>query len=117
MPAEVADADLERRGAQYQELAMAVPRAAHSKQQMRARLLVWSACKDDELGYTGASNSILTYLVLTVWDEGRFEGDYDKFFQEMLANAPSYQTPRQGTRGPNHAEFLAERPFTISPSP
>jgi hypothetical protein len=71
-----------------------------------------SGCQDNQVSLDGAENGLFTTVLLAVWDEGRFTGDYDRFHREMLLLMPPTQSPNHLLLGPTDSGFDGERPFT-----
>jgi hypothetical protein len=58
----------------------------------------------------GAHNGAFTARLLSVWNTGKYQGDYARFHAVIRAGMPATQTPNLFTLGPA-AAFLKQRPF------
>ena len=102
----------------FQEVYDAVryPLTAKSKVKasVGASLIQISACQDFELALDGTQNSLFTGMLLQVWANGAFEGDYHKFFEEIRTKtAPFRQNPNFFRVGVTNNDFESQRPFFI----
>jgi hypothetical protein len=52
-------------------------------------------------------------MLLRVWNEGRFEGNYRQFHKAILRRMPPSQTPNHFVIGQPSPNYDAEKPFTI----
>lgn len=82
--------------------------------EIKASVLLMAACQDDETAGDGDENGEFTGVLLSIWDQGRFEGSYLDFFQAALDEMPSYQTPNLLRLGPTDQAFETLRPFKVS---
>ena len=113
MPKDVADADQAARASLYRKIQRTVPDVGASIEQLKAEVLLLSACTDKQLAYIGPRHSVFTGVVLRTWDRGRFQGSYRDFYQAVLAAMPSDQTPQWSPPAQTDPPFVAQRPFTI----
>ena len=81
-------------------------------QRFKARAILISGCQDNQSSYDGAHNGAFTARLLTVWNSGRFEGNYASFHATIKAGMPAVQTPNLFTLGPV-ATFLKQAPFSV----
>jgi len=72
-----------------------------------------SACQDNQLALDGRRNGFFTSTLLTVWDDGRFKGDYRQFHARIQARMPSTQSPNHMVVGGHSPAYDAQVPFTI----
>ncbi len=82
---------------------------------LHARVRLISGCQDDQysMEHPSIPHGRFTATLLEVWGEGAFEGDYEAFYQEIIAKMPEKQQPNHYVIGPDHLSFDAEKPFTI----
>ncbi|MBC6489559.1 caspase family protein [Flavihumibacter stibioxidans] len=88
-------------------------RNAKAANEFPASLIYISGCQDNQLSGDGATNGVFTGRLLTVWNNGAFNGHYKTFYDNIIADMPSDQTPNYMTLGSNLASFEAQKPFTI----
>lgn len=82
-----------------------------------ASLIFMSGCQDNQLSGDGADNGKFTGELLSIWNNGNFNGNYISFHEQILANMPSDQTPNYMTLGIDLPVFEGQKPFTlISPT-
>ena len=83
------------------------------KANIKASMLVLSACADDQSAYEGGFHGIFTGRVIDVWSNGYFEGNYYKFFGEVayLMVTRDQQIPTWTAYGPNTIQY--KRPFAL----
>ena len=83
---------------------------------MRASGIVLAACQDSQTALDGDQNGVFTEALGRVWNDGKFQGDYDAFFrgiQHLLQNLSLHQ-PNKDLFGNNQTQFNKERPFQAS---
>ncbi|WP_374447563.1 caspase family protein [Stella sp.] len=78
-----------------------------------ATVRLLSGCQDNQFSYDGFDNGQFTGALLAVWNEGRFEGDYDAFHQAILNRMPAIQTPNHWQVGQPNAAFDGQKPFAV----
>jgi hypothetical protein len=78
----------------------------------KPRAILISGCQDNQSSYDGDHNGAFTERLLTVWNNGRFEGNYATFHARIKAGMPAEQTPNLFTMGPA-ASFLQQQPFSV----
>ncbi len=96
----------------YDQILAATP-SADEQETPQATVRLISACQDNQLAMDGVFNGLFTGTLMRVWDEGRFEGDYEQFHRAIVARMPPDQTPKHSVIGPAYPEFDAQKPFTI----
>lgn len=72
-----------------------------------------SGCQDNQSSYDGAFNSKFTEKLKTVWNNGKFSGNYLKFHSEIQRMLPSYQSPNHLVLGRQNLVYDMQVPFTI----
>jgi hypothetical protein len=78
-----------------------------------AHVLLISGCQDNQTSADGAENGLFTQTLLTVWDGGAYKGGHKRFYKEIVAGMPPWQSPNWMTAGPTNTSFHRRRPFTI----
>lgn len=78
----------------------------------KARAILISGCQDNQSSYDGDHNGAFTARLLSVWNGGRFDGNYATFHATIKAGMPAVQTPNLYTMG-SVASFLKQKPFTV----
>lgn len=114
---------------EYEQIQKETPRVEPGDVKASIRLL--AACKDQQEANSGPFNGFFTRAVLDAWNDGKFEGDYDAFFETVTreldratgdsetraAGGPVdeslLQTPNHFLEGVINPEFDRQRPFTI----
>jgi len=82
-----------------------------------ASVLLISACQDNQKAHQGPDYAVFTAALLDVWDNGKFQGDYWAFYENIMSEmlGPE-QTPNfflMGANYQNNRAFVQERPFKI----
>jgi metacaspase-1 len=72
-----------------------------------------SGCQDDQTSADGPFNGLFTSMLLKVWSNGAFKGDYAKFHADIVGRMPKCQRPNHSVIGPAAPAFDGEKPFTI----
>ena len=72
-----------------------------------------SGCQDNQLSQDGTFNGLFTGTLLSVWSDGRFEGDYARFHKSIVRKMPPVQTPNHYVIGAHDAAYDAQTPFTV----
>lgn len=99
---------------------------------IKASIRLLAACQDEQEANSGPFNGYFTAAVLSVWDDGNFEGDYTDFFEAVTkeldwmtgdsetraaggpdADERNLQTPNEYLQGKKSAKFTKQKPFTI----
>lgn len=111
MPAKVRLAISGRDRALYDSLQYVAGPAA--KGEVRASVLLISGCQDDQLSRDGPVNGAFTAQLKTVWDGGKFVGDYKQFHRQIAESMPQTQKPNYSFEGALNPEFEAQKPFTL----
>lgn len=79
---------------------------------MKAAVILISGCQDNQSSYDGEHNGAFTEALLSVWDGGRFKGNYRQLHLRTRARLPAVQSPNLFTLGAVDA-FLKQRPFAL----
>jgi hypothetical protein len=77
-----------------------------------SRVILISGCQDNQSSSDGEHNGLFTGRLLTVWNRGKFTGNYATFHAQIKAGMPAIQSPNLFTLGPV-ASFLRQSPFTV----
>jgi hypothetical protein len=94
----------------YDKLAAQLP---DKPSPVNANIRLISGCQDNQLSQDGAFNGLFTGTLLRVWNNGKFQGVYNDFHQEILKRMPPTQSPNQMLIGRHNATYDAQRPFLI----
>jgi metacaspase-1 len=81
---------------------------------VRASVRLISGCQDNQYSEDGDFNGLFTGMLLRVWSDGRFKGDYLSFHRQILDRMPPYQSPNHYFIGEWSASYDKETPFTIT---
>lgn len=71
-----------------------------------------SGCQDNQTSMDGDHNGAFTGQLLSVWNHGKFTGNYDSFHARIRAGLPGSQSPNLFILG-NASAFLAQMPFSL----
>jgi hypothetical protein len=112
MPLSIASRVYRKNKAFYDGLEKKLPK---KKSDVKASVLSISACQDNQLAEDGVLNGKFTGMLLAVWNDGKFGGNYLKFHKKITEKMPPVQTPNIFYFGPGTDEFLRQRPFEIEP--
>ena len=80
---------------------------------LRCSVLLLSGCQDNQESLDGPANGRFTQELLTVWDDGQFNGDYKRFHRRILNGMPPNQSPNFWATGRPNSAFLGQKPFSI----
>jgi Caspase domain. len=83
------------------------------QESVKASVLLISGCHDNQLSQDGNFNGLFTSRLLSVWDDGSFEGGYRKFHKQIKRSMPPDQTPDYFRVGIQDAAFEKSKPFSI----
>ncbi len=67
-------------------------------------------CQYNQAAIDGKESGAFTERLLHLWNQGSYEGNYARFFANLVASMPSTQTPMMKTYG-DVGSFLLQRPF------
>lgn len=116
MPDEVAFRTYRRNADFYDSLQSGVAprgRASDEQERVRATVRLISGCQDNQLSADGTFNGLFTGMLLRVWNNGRFEGDYATFHRSIVKRMPPTQTPNHFVTGAHNPAFASQVPFAI----
>jgi len=94
----------------YDQLKRSVP---PERGQPDARVRLISGCQDNQTSADGAFHGLFTEILLAVWNDGAFQGDYAAFVSEIRHRMPDSQKPNHFVIGPDNPAYDQQRPFTI----
>ncbi len=80
---------------------------------LRAPVLLLAGCQDNQESQDGIGNGRFTQELLRVWDEGRFQGDWQRLAERIISNMPPNQTPRLTLIGRAPEILAAQSPFAV----
>lgn len=80
---------------------------------IQASVLFFAACQDSQLSRDGIFNGAFTGHLLSVWNAGRFDGNYRAFARRIRAGMPPDQTPFFSHLGVTDPAFERQAPFTV----
>jgi hypothetical protein len=112
MPSDVALRVYRKNRAFYNKI-LENPSLKETKDTVKASVLLLSGCQDNQFSSDGVANGLFTSQMLAVWREGAFEGNYRRFYREILKRMPPDQTPNYYRTGVKDAKFEAQTPFTV----
>jgi metacaspase-1 len=95
----------------YRGIQEAHPGAEKAK--VKASVLLISGCQDNQLSMDGDANGAFTEMLKTVWNGGRFRGNYRRFRDTIVARMPNTQTPNYYFVGAANRAYEAQTPFHI----
>jgi len=77
-------------------------------------VLLLSGCQDNQLSGDGKDNGLFTSRLLEVWNNGKFDGSYKTFFQQISRLMPPVQTPNYSVIGAADENFEKQKPFALA---
>lgn len=83
------------------------------KAKVNACVLLVSGCMDNQTSMDGDANGAFTGTLKTVWNGGKFSGNYRGFRDKIVSLMPSTQTPNYYFVGAANAAYEAQKPFSI----
>jgi hypothetical protein len=96
----------------YDAIQWSTPR--DTVESVRASVILISGCLDNQLSADGFNNGRFTSRLLTVWNNGVFQGTYESFWKTILSAMPRDQSPNFYTVGPRNVEHERMKPFVIT---
>ncbi len=89
------------------------PEIRGSRAKVRASALLISGCQDNQLSSDGTFNGLFTAKLKTVWNGGKFKGNYRRFHSDIVKQMPMDQTPNYYFVGAGNTAFEEQKPFTV----
>jgi hypothetical protein len=80
---------------------------------VRASVRLLSGCQDNQVSLDGTFNGLFTSILLKVWKEGAFKGDYADFHRAIVDRMPLTQVPNHFRVGAFDTAYDRQVPFTI----
>jgi metacaspase-1 len=97
----------------YDGIQKQVPSSESSESELGVRVLLISGCQDEQLSKDGIANGAFTAMLLEVWNEGAWTGNYKAFHEKIRSQMPDDQQPNLNPVGAKNDEFDAQTPFTV----
>ena len=72
-----------------------------------------SGCQDNQVSIDLPTNGAFTQSLLRVWNNGRFDGNYELFHENIRRGLPGTQVPNHWVVGQSNSVFDRQRPFTV----
>lgn len=113
MPNEMALKTYRTNRAFYDKLLKTPKQKDSIKNSIKASVRLLSGCQDNQESLDGAFNGLFTAMLLRVWNEGKFKGNYFQFHKAILRNMPAKQSPNHFTMGASNPGFDKEKPFSV----
>lgn len=88
------------------------PKDKVKKSAVKATIREFSACMDNQVAQDGTFNGLFTGTLLQVWNEGKFKGNFRKFYKKILNLMPADQSPQHRVSGTPDEQWEKMRPFT-----
>lgn len=98
----------------YDGIKLNIPRAIDNE--IKATVLLISGCQDNQLSGDGQQNGLFTGVLLQVWSNGTFKGNYTSFHEQICSKMPAYQTPNFLVIGRKNEKFEKQTPFKFTAS-
>jgi hypothetical protein len=77
----------------------------------KASVILISGCQDNQTSMDGDHNGAFTEQLLRVWNHGKYQGTYARFYAAIKANMPPTQVPNLFTLG-RVTTFITQQPFS-----
>ncbi len=72
-----------------------------------------SSSQEDQLSREKYGYGLFTYELINTWDDGKFQGNYQEFYEAIVCKIPDYQIPNHWVAGPVDPEYDECKPFII----
>jgi hypothetical protein len=112
LPPEVQSKVYKERASLYDDIRKKTPR--RERVNVECSVVLISACQDNQVAMEGTKNGLFTETLLKVWDNGRFNGGYHHFRNEIASLMPPTQSPKYTIVGHRERAFEHQRPFMIT---
>jgi len=96
----------------YDDIRKRTPR--REKINVECSVILISACQDNQVAMDGNRNGLFTETLLKVWDNGKLNGGYHHFRNEIAAIMPPTQSPKYTIVGHRDRSFERRKPFTLA---
>jgi hypothetical protein len=80
---------------------------------LAATVRLISGCQDNQQSMDLGNNGAFTFVLLEVWDDGRFSGDYARFVGRIRRRLPPTQVPEHMVIGQADPIYDRQKPFAI----
>ncbi|ESY35255.1 C14 family peptidase [Mesorhizobium sp. LNJC384A00] len=84
-----------------------------AQERVVASCLLISGCQDNQLSGDGTFNGVFTARLKSVWNGGKFKGDYRSFVKTIVHGMPADQTPNLFAVGTETTAFASQSPFVV----
>jgi len=95
----------------YDDILKKIDRSKSSSDVLASVRLI-SACQDNETAIDNPSHGLFTAALLSIWDDGNFQGNYKEFYEEIRKKTIPVQEPNHFLTGIQSEEFDNQKPFT-----
>jgi hypothetical protein len=112
MPREVAMSVYQNHRDMYDTILTSISKE-EARGKVQASVVLISGCQDHQLSADGSFNGRFTGMLKSVWNGGKFKGDYRQFHAAITKNMPPDQTPHISQVGVMDAAFIKQSPFQI----
>ncbi len=89
------------------------PSLKDAEDAVKASVLLISGCQDDQLSSDGEANGLFTAQLLTVWNHGKFKGNYRQFYKKIYKLMPPDQKSNYYRTGKINPIFEKQQIFKI----
>lgn len=89
------------------------PALKDAADQVQASCLLLSGCQDDQLSVDGPFNGVFTGTLKSVWNGGKFQGNYQSFWKAIRSKMAASQQPNLFPMGLDVPTFQMQTPFMI----
>lgn len=86
---------------------------ATKEEDIKASALLISGCMDNQYSADGDKNGLFTSQLLAVWKNGKYSGNYKKFWKDIVRRMPREQQPNYYPTGIRNYKFEYQTPFTL----
>ncbi len=111
MPGQVAEKVEKAHKALYRSIQKA--HRGTEKTKVNASVLLISGCMDNQVSMDGTRNGAFTGMLKTVWNGGKFRGNYRLFRDTIVQRMEQTQTPNYYFIGATSPAFEGQKPFTV----
>ncbi len=112
LPPEVQSKVYKERASVYDDIRKKTP--PRERVNVECSVILLSACQDNQIAMEGNKNGLFTETLLRAWDNGRFNGSYHHFRNEIASLMPPTRSPKYTITGHRERAFEHQRPFAIS---
>jgi metacaspase-1 len=102
-----------RQNQEFYDAILRKPELKDAEDAVKAAVLLISGCMDNQTSSDGDANGLFTSQLLAVWRQGKFKGNYKKFYSDILRRMPPDQSPNYYRTGKIDPQYEKQKPFTI----